>query len=323
VGDGLLRLDGAGRVAYASPNALSAYRRLGIASDLAGADLVEVTRTATVDRVAAEAVAAGIAAAVAGRFPDPMDVEGASATMLVRALPLRPPGAEAGALVLVRDVTDVRRRDRALLTKDATIREIHHRVKNNLQTVAALLRLQARRIDGEAGRAALEEAVRRVGSIALVHETLSQTLDERVDFDEIADRVLAMVVDVGSGGPGGATVRARRAGQFGILPARIATPLSMVLTEVLQNSLEHGLADQGGELEVEARRSGPRLRVVVTDDGNGLPAGFDAATAGNLGLQIVRTLVQGDLHGTFDLRPAPGRGAVAVLELEVGDVPKG
>ncbi|MBW8766324.1 MAG: histidine kinase N-terminal domain-containing protein, partial [Geodermatophilales bacterium] len=74
VGDGLLRLDGAGRVAYASPNALSAYRRLGIASDLAGADLVEVTRTATVDRVAAEAVAAGIAAAVAGRFPDPMDV---------------------------------------------------------------------------------------------------------------------------------------------------------------------------------------------------------------------------------------------------------
>jgi two-component sensor histidine kinase len=186
--------------------------------------------------------------------------------------------------------------------------------------VAALLRLQARRIEGEAGRAALEEAVRRVGSIALVHETLSQTLDERVDFDDIADRVLAMVVDVGSGGPGGATVRSRRTGQFGVLPARIATPLSMVLTEVLQNSLEHGLADRGGSLEVEAQRSGPRLRVVVTDDGNGLPAGFDAATAGNLGLQIVRTLVQGDLSGSFDLHPAPGgRGAVAVLELEVGD----
>src|SRR4051794_4808290 len=119
VGDGLLRLDGAGRVAYASPNALSAYRRLGIANDLAGADLVEVTRTATVDRVAAEAVAAGIAAAVAGRFPDPMDVEGASATMLVRALPLRPPGAEAGAPGVVRGGTHVRRRGRGRAAKDA------------------------------------------------------------------------------------------------------------------------------------------------------------------------------------------------------------
>src|SRR4051794_11791608 len=154
VGDGLVRLDGAGRVTYASPNALSAYRRIGVGVDLAGAELATLTRTASADRVAGEGVAAGIAAAVSGRFPDPMDVEGHSATMLVRALPLHAPGGEAGALVLVRDVTDVRRRDRALLTKDATIREIHHRVKNNLQTVAALLRLQARRMTEPAARAA-------------------------------------------------------------------------------------------------------------------------------------------------------------------------
>ncbi|NED78797.1 ATPase, partial [Streptomyces sp. SID11233] len=91
------------------------------------------------------------------------------------------------------------RRERELMTKDATIREIHHRVKNNLQTVAALLRLQARRIDSESGRAALEEAVRRVGSIAIVHETLSQNLDEKVEFDEIADRVLTMVAEISPG----------------------------------------------------------------------------------------------------------------------------
>jgi hypothetical protein len=136
VGDGLVRLDGAGRATYASPNALSAYRRIGVNGDVVGADLADLTRAASAERVAGEAVAAGIKAAVAGRFPDPMDVEGRTATMLVRALPLQAPGGEAGALVLVRDVTDVRRRDRALLTKDATIREIHHRVKNNLQTVA-------------------------------------------------------------------------------------------------------------------------------------------------------------------------------------------
>ena len=102
--------------------------------------------------------------------------------------------------MLLRDVTELRRRDRELVTKDATIREIHHRVKNNLQTVAALLRLQARRIDIPEGRVALEEAVRRVGAIAVVHETLSQTFDETVDFDEVTDRLTRLVTDVGSHG---------------------------------------------------------------------------------------------------------------------------
>src|SRR3954452_22027648 len=85
VGDGLVRLDSQGRVAYASPNALSAYRRMGLDRDLAGAELALLTRSAAADRVAGEAVAAGISAAVGGRFPDAMDVEGHSATMLVRA----------------------------------------------------------------------------------------------------------------------------------------------------------------------------------------------------------------------------------------------
>ena len=94
-------------------------------------------------------------------------------TLIVRSIPLRPQGDRSGALLLVRDVTELRSRDRELVTKDVTIREIHHRVKNNLQTVAALLRLQARRTQAEDAKAALEEAVRRVGSIAIVHETLS------------------------------------------------------------------------------------------------------------------------------------------------------
>ncbi|HEY3481221.1 MAG TPA: histidine kinase N-terminal domain-containing protein, partial [Streptomyces sp.] len=323
VGDGVIRLDAEGAVVYASPNALSAYHRLGYAADMVGEHLGDLTATLAPVQGAMEEALQVVAS---GRKPREAEVEGNGTVIQLRAIPLRPQGERTGALVLVHDVTELRRRERELISKDATIREIHHRVKNNLQTVAALLRLQARRIEDGTGRAALEEAVRRVGSIALVHETLSQTLDEQVDFDEIADRVLAMVVDVGAGGPGGpggVAVRSRRTGRFGVLAAQMATPLSMVLTEVLQNSLEHGLADRGGSLDVEAHRDGPRLRVVVTDDGNGLPAGFDAATAGNLGLQIVRTLVHGDLKGTFDLRPAPGgRGAVALLDLDVGEAPQ-
>ena len=129
------------------------------------------------------------------------------------------------------------------MTKDATIREIHHRVKNNLQTVAALLRLQARRLSGPEAREALEEAVRRVGSIAIVHETLSHTPEEIVDFDDIAERVAAMAGELSAPE---ARVIPVIAGRFGLLPAAVATPLALVLTELLQNALQHGLARPAG-----------------------------------------------------------------------------
>jgi two-component sensor histidine kinase len=287
---------------------------MGLTGDLVGADLGELTRAASADRVAGESVAAAIAAAVAGRFPDPMDVEGPAATMLLRALPLQAPGAEAGALVLIRDVTDVRRRDRALLTKDATIREIHHRVKNNLQTVAALLRLQARRMTEPAARAALEESVRRVASIALVHDTLAGSREDVVVVDDVLDRVLPMLGDLTVVGP---AARARRVGEFGELPAATATPLVMAITELLQNAAEHAFPDgEPGAIELVAERDGDDLVVRVRDDGMGLPEDFDVAASEGLGLQIVRTLITGELGGGLDMGPtAAGHGTEVVLTL--------
>ena len=187
--------------------------------------------------------------------------------MILRSIPLRPEGERTGGLVLLRDVTDLRRRDRELVTKDATIREIHHRVKNNLQTVAALLRLQARRIDVPEGRAALEEAVRRVGAIAVVHETLSQAFDEWVDFDEVADQLTRLVTDVGTRG---GRISTRRTGSFGTVSSEAATPLAMVLTELVQNAVEHAFAedrDEGGCIEIRCQRDGDALVLVIEDDG--------------------------------------------------------
>ena len=321
VGDGLLRLDAAGRTTYASPNALSAYRRIGVPGDLVGADLAELTRAASADRVAGEAVAAGITAAAAGRFPGPMDVEGASATMFLRALPLRAPGSEPGALVLVRDVTDVRRRDRALLTKDATIREIHHRVKNNLQTVAALLRLQARRLTEPAARAALEESVRRVASIALVHETLAGSREDVVSVDDVLDRVLPMLGDLATVGP---AARTRRTGAIGELPAAAATPLVLAVTELLHNAAEHAFPEgEPGTIELVAERDGDDLVVRVRDDGRGLPEGFDPDASEGLGLQIVRTLVASELGGSLTMTsPAGGTGTEVVLTLPGAGLPR-
>ncbi len=317
VGDGLLRLDDRGVVRFASPNAVSAYRRLGLAGDLVGVHLGDVT--AGLSRRAAP-VDEALSMVVSGWAHREAEVEAAGTTVRLRVVPLTPDGVRTAALVLCRDVTEVRRRERELVGKDATIREIHHRVKNNLQTVAALLRLQARRLPpGEAGaREALREAERRIGSIAVVHETLSQERSDVVDFDEVADRVVALTGEMSAAGQ----VRVRREGTFGLLPAEVATPLALVLVELVQNAVEHGFGDEGGSVVVAVRRvagvaGGDTLEVEVVDDGAGLPAEVGTAEGGGgLGLQIVRTLVEGELGGTLALEAgAPGTRVRIALPL--------
>jgi two-component sensor histidine kinase len=312
VGDGFVRVDAHGRVTYASPNALSVYRRLGWTGDLDGQVLAELTRELVPPRRRPDEET--LSAVLGGRVHRDTEIGGNQVSLIVRSIPMRAAGRHIGALVLVRDVTDLRRRDRELVTKDATIREIHHRVKNNLQTVAALLRLQARRIASPEAKLALEEAVRRVGTIAIVHETLSQEVLDEVGFDEIADRLGAMVTDVGARGD---RLVVRREGSFGVLPNETASALAMVLTELLQNAVEHGYPAEGseGSIVVEPERLAGRLRVTVDDDGVGLPDGFDPDTSGNLGLSIVRTLVESELGGLLELRPGPERGARAVVDV--------
>jgi len=251
-----------------------------------------------------------------GRAPLEAEVEGNGSVVHLRAIPLIVSGQRTGALVLVRDVTELRHRERELLTKDATIREIHHRVKNNLQTVAALLRLQARRVQAPEARDALAEAVRRVGSIAVVHETLSHASEEIVDFDDIAERVIMVAGEVSAAE---VPVVPKIIGSFGLLSASMATPLAMVLMELLQNALQHGLAASTGPalLEVSATRESERLCVTVSDNGAGLPAGFDPEATTSLGLQIVRTLVVGELGGRLRFAPRPGGGTEAMVDLPV------
>ncbi|MCW1957452.1 MAG: sensor histidine kinase [Mycobacterium sp.] len=316
VGDGFIRLDVDGVVTYASPNALSAYHRMGLATELEGHNLVAITRPLISDPFEAQELAAHVGTAVAGGSGMRLEVDAGGATVLLRTLPLVVGAQSAGAAVLIRDVTEVKRRDRALLSKDATIREIHHRVKNNLQTVAALLRLQARRTSNEEGRHALLESVRRVAAIAQVHEALSMSVDEEVNLDEVIDRILPVMNDVARVD---APIRINRDGTLGVLDADRATALVMVITELVQNAIEHafGPADKGGRVVIAAERSARSLDIVVHDDGRGLPAGFDPETSDRLGLQIVRTLVSAELDGSLEMRQAPGGGTDAVLRVPI------
>src|SRR3954471_4082396 len=182
VGDGVARLDALARVDYASPNFVSALHRAGIHGNTQGARLGELGFDESPVR-----------AAYAIGLPITTEIEHGEVIVLLRCIPFLEHGRVTGALALLRDVSDLRRRDRLLVSKDATIREIHHRVKNNLQTISSLLRLHGRRLESLEARDAIEESVRRIRSIALVHETLSAGARHEVDFGDIVRELVRMV----------------------------------------------------------------------------------------------------------------------------------
>jgi two-component system, sensor histidine kinase PdtaS len=312
VGDGVLVLDAATRVEFASPNAVNALHRMGLYTSIDGLRLDE-----------AGLGQASVDLAFETRLPATEEVShDADASIVIRCVPLIDHARVTGALVLLRDVTELRRRDRLLLSKDAAIREVHHRVKNNLQTISSLLRLQSRRLPPGEGRSALEESERRVRSIALVHEILSRDVVDQVHFDDILPSLVRMAEDLGSPER---PVRITSSGEAGDVPASVATPLAVVVTELLQNSVEHGfppevdLPADGLHVDLRLIRTGAELSLRVSDNGVGLPPHFRIEDSNSLGLSIVRGLVGTQLGGTISMHTAEGTVVDLVIPLDQVD----
>jgi two-component sensor histidine kinase len=325
VGDGVIVLDAATRVRYASPNAVSALHRVGVSANAIGQTLAELGVAETAARNAYER-----------KEPVIEEIEQTTeVTLLTRSIPLLRQANDdvevTGGVLLLRDVSELRRRDRLLLTKDATIREIHHRVKNNLQTISSLLRLQGRRLTSPEAKEAVAESVRRIRTIALVHETLSREPGEDISFIEIVRPLMRLVEEGLQSADRPVTFQAK--GDGGRLPATIATPLSVVILELLQNAVDHGFPEgsAGGAVVVVLSHDEDELHIQVVNNGIALSPDFDFAKATGLGLSIVRTLVTTELAGTIEMRQAnqadgassgvamtkDGQGTVVELRLPV------
>ena len=309
VNDGLVHIDGEGVVIFSSPNGMSAFQKLGVEGELEGRSLIAVTNELNKDK---RNIDEGLPMVLSGRVAWRADIEGNDAALSVRSIPIFENSVSTGSILLCRDVTELRRQERELVTKDATIREIHHRVKNNLQTVASLLRIQGRRSKSPETLEALSDAERRVAAIAVVHDSLSEGLAQDVNFDEVFDRIISLVGDLAAGY--NAKVTNLRIGKFGRLPSEIATPLAVVLTELVTNAYEHGLANKTGHLTVTATRKSKKLFITVADDGVGLEPG---KIQSGLGTQIVTTLAEGELRGKIDFKSDKTGGTTVALEVPI------
>ncbi len=299
-GDGVMRVSASGQVAYASPNAVNIMRLAGVDNSLAGIQASSLPGGGF-----------GISPVLGTRDAIAVDTDVSG-----RVLGYRSIGLPAGALVLVEDMTEARRREAEIKVKEATIREVHHRVKNNLQTIASLLRIQARRSDSDETRRALAEATERVGSMAVVHDLLAGSEEERVDFAQAARTVVDLVRSGMVGEESAITVVVD--GSTGEVDAHAATSLALALAELVHNALEHGFAERDhGRVDVAMRRVGGELVLTVRDDGRGLPADFDPVSSANLGLAIVRTVVEDDLRGTLTF--SGGRGTTVTVRVPLAD----
>jgi two-component sensor histidine kinase len=304
VGDGVIVIDAETRVGFASPNAVSSLHRMGIHTYAQGQLLADVGFDDNGARIAMRT-----------RLPVAEELERGEVSVLTQVVPQLDGERAVGAVILMRDVSDLRRRDRMLLSKDATISEIHHRVKNNLQTIASLLRLQTRRLRTPEAKAALAESERRIRSIAIVHETLSREPGDIVHFSEIV-RPLARLVEDTASSPE-LRIRFSVEGDAGDLPGEVATPLAVVLNELMQNAVDHAFPEgtTGAEVSVQLRRDDGHVVVEVVDNGAGLPHAFSLEGGKGLGLSIVHALVTGELGGSIEMRS--DRGTTACVRVPV------
>ncbi len=304
---GSMVIDANARILYISSLAEQLYRKLGYTSSLLGRKLSELNSNEHVFFKAMEREQCL-----------EQRVEDQQLVLVKKVIPLPPERDQAllarfftrekkssVAVVLIEDITEEYRKEQALRIKSALIREIHHRVKNNLQTIAAILRMQARRTGSPEVLDMLKQSINRILSIALVHEFLSK--DEApgeegsyISMREVSQRMLSEVTQ-GILDPD-KSIRISLEGEDFSLPPQQATSCALVINELLQNSVEHGFEHKNdGCIRVILGADNGSLIIDVIDTGEGLPDGFDMERDGSLGLQIIQTLVREDLKGKFEL----------------------
>lgn len=241
--------------------------------------------------------------------------------LLMKVLPVPARPKSNCAIVILQDITELHKKDEELLIKSAVIKEIHHRVKNNLQTIVSLLRLQERRTESSEAKSILQDCIGRVNSIAVVHEYLSQQGDGMIDVGKVAKSIYQALVS--SMLNSDFVLETDFATDNVLLPSEKATSIALILNELLQNAIEHAFAGRtNGKLTVRFNDSGSCYELLIADNGVGLPPDFSWQQSSSLGLKIIKTMAEADLKGSFALVSLADGGVQASVIIPKGGVEK-
>lgn len=318
--DGLMVVDDTGEILYLSGLATQHYRRLRYNEDLIGENVRNL-------RTADEEV---VLRALEERVPFQEEHKETNRIWVRKVIPLvgprwrvpRPlelpfasgfgPRRRVTVLIAIHDATEIRRKAEQQAVQRAMVQEIHHRVKNNLQTIASLLRIRSRRVEHEETRQILTESINRILSVAVVHEFLSQHEGQTINLRDVATRIMGQVRESILDPTKEIVFHVEGPAIF--LPPQQTTICALVINELLLNSLEHGFDGRTqGNVTIRLEDEGDYVVINIEDNGAGLPENFDLHNNSSLGLRIVQTVVQQDLHGQFEMHDGDGVAAVVAF----------
>lgn len=218
-----------------------------------------------------------------------------------RLIPICQGKALKQAILIMVDVTELKKRDQQLLVKSAVIKEIHHRVKNNLQTIASLLRIQSRKSKYAETKNVLKDCINQILSISVVHEFLSQQDQDNININIVARNIFELIIK--NMVDPAMNLKAEFIGEDIILSSARANSISLVINEITQNAIEHAFVDSAeSSLVMRVYLQEQNIVVELQDNGCGLPGDFCHNNSGGMGMQIIKTLVEHDLKGTFSLQ---------------------
>lgn len=201
-------------------------------------------------------------------------------------------------VMLIRDITDMKQKEKELILKSVVIKEIHHRVKNNLQTIASLLRLQSRRIKNEEFLNAMNESINRILSIAATHEILAKQGIDEVNIKEVVNKIKSSIVSVEKNDD--VNLKINITGDDFTVSSDKATSTALVVNELLQNSIKHAFKDRKeGEIIINIEQGNSYSTISIIDNGVGFDT--DKVSVNSLGLMIVRSLINDKLEGNLNI----------------------
>ncbi len=291
LGNGIFVLNLKGEITYANRNAARMYRKARGCEPLSS-DLMAVLGYQSV-----QGMLEGI--------KTPMEFSFGNEVFLFQAHPLVTYGDLSGCVVSLQDVTELRRKEKQLNMQSTIIREIHHRVKNNLQNVVSLLRLQLNRSRSAAVQAELSACINRVFSIAQVHDIFAQQNWDSINLLDLAEGILTKLVE--SSTLPDQQIKTAVQGRSVRIPATQAVPMALVINELVTNSLKHGVgSDLYGEISILVEESAGTVHLMVADSGAKLVPPQNQGKGGPLGLYIVNLLICEQMEGCFHLERQGG-----------------
>ena len=301
INDGIIIFNEKGILIYANSKAKNIYKKIGYKHNILGAKFSNIV----LNNIAFKDVLDGI-------IPGSVDIHIAKMDLNIHYYLIKESKNVKNIVLFIKDLTEIKEKEKELILKSVAIKEIHHRVKNNLQTIASLLRIQARKTEDEAVRQAFNESINRILSIAVTHEILAQNGLDDLKIKEMFSKILKNSIRASIGE--NLDLKTSISGDDFKINSDKSTSIALIANELIQNSITHGFKGMTtGKIDITVKQGKIKSKVTIADNG----VGFKSKDFKNesLGLQIVKSLVKEKLFGTIDIKSTKN-GTIIVFDFE-------